>query len=189
MDLKKSKLLLAFLVVAALSLALWGCPKNTEVDLLQDEPTQSAAEAEAVKQAEERKAVEAAARKQREEEEAARERSAKEAEGLQPVHFDFDSADIREDAKSILTTNAEWLRSHPAEKVRIEGNCDERGTAEYNQVLGQRRARNAKKYLTDLGVSPARMSLLSYGKEKPACPESTEECWQKNRRDDFVVVE
>jgi peptidoglycan-associated lipoprotein len=189
MDSMKGKLLLAFLVVAGMSLALGGCAKNTEVASSQDALTQSATEAEAVKQAEERKAVEAAARKQQEEEEAARERSAKGAEGLQPVHFDFDSANIREDAKSVLTANAEWLRSHPAEKVRIEGNCDERGTAEYNQALGQRRARNAKKYLTDLGVSPARVALLSYGKEKPACTESAEECWQKNRRDDFVVVE
>lgn len=189
MDLKKSKLFLAFLVVAGMSLALGGCAKNTEVASSQDALTQSATEAEAVRQAEERKAVEAAARKQQEEEEAALERSAKGAEGLKPVHFDFDSADIREDAKSVLTANAEWLKSHPAEKVRIEGNCDERGTTEYNQALGQRRARNAKKYLTDLGVSSARMALLSYGKEKPACTESTEECRQKNRRDDFVVVE
>lgn len=189
MDLKKSKLLLAFLVVAGMSLALWGCPKNTEIASSQDALTQSATEAEAVKQAEERKAAEAAAKKQQEEEEAARERSAKEAEGLKPVHFDFDSANIREDAKSALTANAEWLKSHPAKKIRIEGNCDDRGTAEYNQALGQRRAQNAKKYLTNLGVSSARMALLSYGKEKPACTESTEECWQKNRRDDFVIVE
>jgi peptidoglycan-associated lipoprotein len=74
-------------------------------------------------------------------------------------------------------------------KVRIEGNCDERGTIEYNQALGQRRAAAAKKYLTDMGISAKRISLISYGKEKPVCSQSTEDCWQKNRRGDLIAAE
>jgi len=88
-----------------------------------------------------------------------------------------------------MKANAEWLKANPKAKVRIEGNCDERGTIEYNQALGQRRAASAKKYLTDMGVSGKRISLISYGKEKPVCKESSEDCWQKNRRADLVAAE
>lgn len=116
------------------------------------------------------------------------ERAAMAAEGLQPVYFDFDQSVIRDDAKAVLKTNAEWLKANPAVQVRIEGNCDERGTIEYNQALGQRRAQSAKKYLADLGIARERIALLSYGKEKSVCSESAEGCWQKNRRDDFVAV-
>jgi peptidoglycan-associated lipoprotein len=107
---------------------------------------------------------------------------------LQAVYFDFDRSFIRDDAKSAMLANAEWLKANPTVKVRIEGNCDERGTKEYNQALGQRRASSAKKYLTDMGVSAKRILLISFGKEKPVCNESTESCWQKNRRDDFIAV-
>jgi peptidoglycan-associated lipoprotein len=92
------------------------------------------------------------------------------------------------EAREIMKANAEWLKAHPQAKVRIEGNCDERGTREYNQTLGQRRAASAKKYLTDMGISGQRILLISYGKEKSSCTDSTESCWQKNRRDDFTVV-
>ena len=108
--------------------------------------------------------------------------------GLQPVYFDFDQSFIRDEAKAVMKANAEWLKAHPQSNIKIEGNCDERGTREYNQALGQRRAANAKKYLTDMGISGRRILLVSYGKEKPACTESTESCLQKNRRDEFVVV-
>ncbi|MHB8844740.1 MAG: peptidoglycan-associated lipoprotein Pal [Nitrospirota bacterium] len=110
------------------------------------------------------------------------------AAGMQPVYFDFDRSDIRSDAREALKANAEWLKAHPQAAIRIEGNCDERGTIEYNQVLGQRRAANAKKYLTDMGIPGRRISLISYGKEKPGCTESTESCWQQNRRGDFTVL-
>ena len=88
-----------------------------------------------------------------------------------------------------MKANAAWLKANPKAKIRIEGNCDERGTIEYNQALGQRRAASAKKYLTDLGISGKRISLISYGKEKPVCKESTEDCWQQNRRADLVAAE
>jgi peptidoglycan-associated lipoprotein len=115
------------------------------------------------------------------------ERSSTSAKGLRPVYFDFDKAIIRDDAKAIMKANAGWLKANPKTKITIEGNCDERGTIEYNQALGQRRAVSAKQYLVALGVSGSRISLISYGKEKPVCAEHDEACWEKNRKDDFVV--
>ena len=175
---------------------LWGCPKKTELTSApeaQPEIRKEAAPAEdAAKAAEARKAAEAAAAKAAEEARAAaeaRERAATASSGLQPVYFDFDKSFIRDDAKAVMKANAEWLKANPKVKIRIEGNCDERGTKEYNQALGQRRASSAKKYLTDLGVSAKRISLISYGKEKLVCTESGEACLQKNRRDDFVAAE
>ena len=109
------------------------------------------------------------------------------AAGLQPIYFDFDKSFVRDDARAVMKANAEWLKANPKSKVKIEGNCDERGTKEYNQALGQRRAASAKKYLTDLGIAAGRISLISYGKEKPICTESNEGCWQKNRRDSLVA--
>jgi peptidoglycan-associated lipoprotein len=85
-----------------------------------------------------------------------------------------------------MRRNAEWLKANANVKIRLEGNCDERGTREYNQALGQRRAASARKFLMDLGISGRRIALVSYGKEKPVCTESSETCWQQNRRDDFV---
>ncbi len=110
------------------------------------------------------------------------------SEGLKPVYFDFDKSVIRHDAMPVMRSNAEWLKAHSKAHVTIEGNCDERGTIEYNQALGQRRAASAKKYLADLGVPAHRIRVISYGKEKPVCNEGTESCWQQNRRDDFVVA-
>ena len=107
-----------------------------------------------------------------------------EAEG---IYFDFDKSEIKADAKAILEKKAAWLRANPSYKVKIEGNCDERGTNEYNLALGDRRAKAAQKYLNALGISMDRMSTISYGEEKPACKEKTEKCWAQNRRDDFKL--
>ncbi|MGC1455384.1 MAG: peptidoglycan-associated lipoprotein Pal [Nitrospirota bacterium] len=117
----------------------------------------------------------------------AKERGMAAKESLQPIYFDFNKSSIRDDAKSVMKKNAEWLKSNPNTKIRIQGNCDERGTKEYNQALGQRRSVDAKKYLTAMGVDSGRMSIISFGKEKPVCTENAESCWQKNRRDDFLV--
>jgi peptidoglycan-associated lipoprotein len=111
------------------------------------------------------------------------------AEGLKTIYFDFNQSAIRDDVKAVLEANAAWLTANPGANIRIEGNCDERGSKEYNLALGQRRAANARKYLTDLGIAESRISLISYGKEKPLCTQETEECMQKNRRGDFVVSE
>jgi len=114
---------------------------------------------------------------------------AKEASQFDDIHFAFDRYDIRPDAREILDMHAKWLKAHTEYVVRIEGNCDERGTLEYNLALGQRRANSAMKYLVDLGVDRNRISTISYGKERPLDPGHSEKAWAKNRRDHFVVTE
>jgi peptidoglycan-associated lipoprotein len=176
---KKAWYLMVVLCIGML--ALWGCPKKAEISAV---PETQREETPAAATAQPEQKVEAA----KSEDVEARERAAAAHAGLQPVYFDFNQAFIEAEAGEIMKANAEWLKAHPQIKVRIEGNCDERGTIEYNQTLGQRRAASAKKYLTDMGISGHRISLISYGKEKSSCTDSTESCWQKNRRDDFTVV-
>ena len=185
-------------IITLLSLfVLWGCPKKAEVSAIPETPQETAPVVEsaptptptpAPEPVKEEPKVEQKAEPAPEVKEEPKERAAAGTSGLQPVYFDFDRAFIRDDAKATMKANAEWLKANPNVKVRIEGNCDERGTKEYNQALGQRRAASAKKYLTDLGISAKRLSLISYGKEKPVCTENNEECWQKSRRDDLAVV-
>ena len=193
---KRTMMVLLSLVLMLGLAVVYGCPKKAEVGSAPEEqkaeqaPAKSAADIAAEKAAEEKRAAEAAAAAARAAEEAkAREAAAKAAAGLQPIYFDFDKSFVRDDAKAVMKSNADYLKANPKVKVRIEGNCDERGTIEYNQALGQRRAAAAKKYLTDMGISAKRISLISYGKEKPVCTQSTEDCWQKNRRDEFVAAE
>jgi peptidoglycan-associated lipoprotein len=108
-------------------------------------------------------------------------------EDLQPIYFDFDKYDLRPGDREILNLNAKVLKENPDVKIRIEGNCDERGTVEYNLALGDRRARAAMDYLVNLGINPDRISIISYGKER--CKHCLdEECWSKDRRDDFMIV-
>jgi peptidoglycan-associated lipoprotein len=106
---------------------------------------------------------------------------------VQPIFFDYDTYDIRPDAQSTLAKDADWLIAHPNVKVVVGGYCDERGSDEYNLVLGQNRAQAAKTALTTAGVAADRMRIISYGKEKPFCTDSTEQCWQLNRRDGFAI--
>ncbi len=106
---------------------------------------------------------------------------------LKDIYFDFDKYDIRpEDAKT-LDANAAWLKSNPNHLVLIEGHCDERGTNEYNLALGERRAKAAMNYLVSQGVQAGRITIISYGEERPVCTEHTEACWAKNRHDHFLV--
>jgi|SRR3990170_1462188 len=107
---------------------------------------------------------------------------------FQMIHFDFDKYNLRSDAIEALNENAKVLMESPEVKIRIEGHCDERGTVEYNLALGERRASAAKDYLVKLGISPTRIELISYGKERPLDPNSNEEAWAKNRRDDFKII-
>ncbi len=107
--------------------------------------------------------------------------------GLEDVHFDFNSIQLSEQAKSILTVNAEWLKAHPEAEVTIEGHCDDRGTSSYNYVLGEKRAVRTKNYLASLGVSSERLKVMSFGKDNPACWDPTEPCYQKNRRAHIVL--
>ena len=105
---------------------------------------------------------------------------------VRDAYFDFDKADIRPDARAALAQTADFLKGHPSIKATIEGHCDERGSTEYNLALGDRRATAVKQYLVSLGVSADRLSTVSFGKEKPFCNESSESCWQQNRRGHFV---
>jgi peptidoglycan-associated lipoprotein len=104
------------------------------------------------------------------------------------IHFKYDSAVIQDDEKASLQSVASALQSDPSAKLMIEGNCDERGTEEYNRSLGERRALAAREALAALGVDPMRVRTISYGKDKPADPGHDEAAWAKNRRDDFVLL-
>ncbi|MEN6376207.1 MAG: peptidoglycan-associated lipoprotein Pal [Smithella sp.] len=106
---------------------------------------------------------------------------------IKDIYFDFDKSNIRPDAREVLKTNADWFLKNSNVSIIIEGHCDERGTAEYNMALGQRRADEAKKYLVNLGVNGSTLKTISYGKERPIDPGHDEEAWAKNRRDHFVV--
>lgn len=104
---------------------------------------------------------------------------------LERIHFDFDKYTLRADSRAILERHAYWLRQNPDVSIVIEGNTDEWGTEEYNMALGERRATAAKSYLVNLGVSPDRISVISYGESRPLDPEHNAAAWSKNRRDDF----
>ena len=98
------------------------------------------------------------------------------------VHFAYDRSDIQEEDRGTLQRQATWLQKYPQVRVTVQGHCDERGTREYNLALGARRANAVKEYLVSLGVSAARVDTISYGKERPICTESNEDCWAQNRR-------
>ena len=104
------------------------------------------------------------------------------------IYFDFDRYDIKPEYQEMLRQKADLMRQYPSIRVRIEGNCDERGTQEYNLALGERRAKAAYDYLIRLGVSPNQLDMISYGKERPAVMGTGERVWSLNRRDDFRVV-
>lgn len=106
---------------------------------------------------------------------------------LADIHFDYDKADIREADAKILDASASWLKSHADHLILIEGHCDERGTNEYNTALGDRRAKATMNYLVSHGVQSSRITVISYGEERPTCSQHAEECWAKNRRAHFLV--
>ena len=106
---------------------------------------------------------------------------------LVDVFFDFDKYDIRPGDAKTLDANANWLKSNSSHLVLIEGHCDERGTNEYNLALGERRAKSTMNYLVSQGVQANRITIISYGEERPQCTEHNEACWAKNRRAHFLV--
>jgi peptidoglycan-associated lipoprotein len=106
---------------------------------------------------------------------------------LKDIHFDFDQYSLREEDKQILSNHADYLLKNKTVKIVIEGNCDERGTTEYNLALGDRRAQEAKKFLLNSGIDSKMIKTISYGKERPLDPAHNEEAWAKNRRDHFIV--
>ncbi len=104
---------------------------------------------------------------------------------IKDIFFDYDKYDVRPDQQSALQADAAWLSQHPNVKFTIEGHCDERGSTEYNLALGDNRANAVKSALVQAGVAADRIKTISYGKEKPFCTESNEQCWQQNRRGHF----
>jgi peptidoglycan-associated lipoprotein len=109
------------------------------------------------------------------------------AAALKDVHFAFDKSDILATDKPVLVAIADFMKAYPQARLLIDGNCDERGTVEYNLGLGERRGHAALAYLVGLGVDAKRLSSTSYGKEKPVCTDSTESCWGRNRRAHFTL--
>ena len=195
--------LVVLVLILCVGLVLTGCPKKTVV---KEEPSMKKAE-EAVAEREKAAKLEREkelARIREEEAKKAKEQEfekslvAKKEPGiagevfesrlLKDIHFDFDKYDIRPEDTEILKENAALLMQYPKVKIQTEGHCDERGTSEYNLALGERRANAAKKYLLSLGISPDRISTISYGEEKPLDAGHNEEAWSNNRRGHFVIL-
>jgi peptidoglycan-associated lipoprotein len=102
--------------------------------------------------------------------------------GLKDVFFGYDAWTLSDDGREALDHNAQWLRDHPGAVLKVEGHCDERGTTDYNMVLGDKRSKSARTYLVELGISSKQIGVVSYGKERPFCMEHDETCYQLNRR-------
>lgn len=199
---KKNLTWIGFVIVLAFSLSMFaGCAEKKAVvkeGAAQEQQVTSdqtdkdaAAKAEADRLARERAEREAADRLAKgtagTEQAAKIEAAATTEDAVKDIYFDFDKSNIRPDAREVLKANADYFLKNGAAAIVIEGNCDERGTAEYNMALGQRRAQEAKKYLVNLGVKGSAIKTVSYGKERPIDPGHDEEAWAKNRRDHFVV--
>jgi len=204
-----------FILILCLGLFLVGCPKKT-VKFSREQPyaqkseetrrleaeraAREAKEAKEAKEAGEVRERELARIKEEEAKKRELEKSlvAKKEQGIEgevfesklfkDIHFDFDKYEIRREDEGILRENAAWLKKNPKMKIQIEGHCDERGTAEYNLALGERRANMTKKYLVSLGAASDRISTISYGEERPLDPGHNEEAWDKNRRAHIVVM-
>ena len=110
-------------------------------------------------------------------------------DALKSIFFAFDKSDIRPGDAKVLDATAAYLKANPSQLVLIEGHCDERGTAEYNLALGERRAKSAMNYLVSNGIEAGRITTISYGKERPVCSERAETCWSRNRNDTFLTKE
>lgn len=109
-------------------------------------------------------------------------------QGLSTIYFDYDQATLTSDSRKQLAQNAEWIKANGNVSLQIEGHCDQRGTVEYNIALGERRALSVKNYLVSLGIDSKRLSVISYGKERPVAQGDTEAAYSKNRRANFVPV-
>jgi peptidoglycan-associated lipoprotein len=180
----KKSLIIIFIL--CFGLIMIGCPKKTAV---KEEPSvqKEAAKAEA-ERAKETKAKEQFEKSLVAEKTPGIAGEVFESSLLKDIHFDFDKYDIRPGDAALLKENAALLNKYPNVKVQVEGHCDERGTVEYNLALGERRANHAKNYLVSLGISPARISTISYGKEKPLDAGHNEDAWARNRRAHTVVT-
>ena len=189
------------LIVCLSMMVMTGCAKKSAVKDQAVSAEDKAAADRAAEQAKAKAEADAKARAEQEARLAAEQKAREEAEAkvapqaavkeemtFKDVLFDFDKFSLKPESRDILKQLAESLTNNKNTRVLIEGNCDERGTTEYNLALGERRAKEAMKYLVELGVDGKRIKTVSYGKERPLDPEHTEEAWAKNRRDHFVVT-
>jgi peptidoglycan-associated lipoprotein len=154
------------------------------VPAAKEEEMREEAKVERLKELEEAKKAEVAI----DEEKAWMERRAAKFEA-ESIYFDFDKSFIKVEYRPVLQEKAAFLKDYPDTRVRIEGNCDERGTNQYNLALGDRRATSAKNFLISLGIAADRIETISYGEERPRAMGHNEESWSQNRRDDFVLVQ
>ena len=202
---KSLKILVAVLMILAIG-AVFGCAKKTirsdavgytpsrvEPRPAEAESADKTAALEKEKRLSEENLREEALREKALREEAARKEAAAreaalKADKLEPIYFEFDQWSIREDQKEVMVKNSQWLKANSNAKVRLEGHCDERGTAEYNLALGQKRAEAAKAFLEGLGISNQRMATISYGEERPMDAGHNEASWAKNRRVDVLAI-
>ena len=183
------KSLIITILILCIGLIMMGCPKKTVV---KEEPSvkKEEAKAEAERMAKEK---ESKAKEEFEKSIVAKKTPGIEGEVfesslLKDIHFDFDKYDIRPSDAAVLKGNAELLKKYPKVKIQIEGHCDERGTNEYNLALGERRANSTRNYLLSLGISPERISAISYGEERPLDPGHNEDAWTKNRRAHTIIT-
>ena len=191
---RKNMIVIGFLVLIAFGMTIFtGCAEKKTVvkdEALQEQRAKAAQTAqqdnEAARQVKEQADRERALREQAEREQAAKAAAIAEV-NIRDINFDFDQSNIRPDAREILKANADILLKKGAAQIAIEGYCDERGTAEYNMALGERRAQEAKKYLVNLGMEASQIKTISYGEERPLDPGNNEDAWANNRRAHFVV--
>jgi peptidoglycan-associated lipoprotein len=188
---KKTMMILIALAIACSALFLMtSCATQsgkTEEEVTPAPSGPSPEEIQAQREAEERAAQEARAREEKMREEAMARKEMEDFESIN-IYFDFDKSELTAEAMDVLAKKAAYLKKNPTYAVRIEGNCDERGTNEYNLALGERRAHAASDFLATQGVSKDRISTISYGEEKPLDFGSGEDAWAKNRNDQFVLV-
>lgn len=195
MKAKKNGFLVLIMVLLVSSLFLFSCGKKEikKDGMVSKPPAVADDEAEKAKKRVRIKEPESADQGLREkalkEEEARRLKEASEKARFESedIYFEFDQHILSDTAKQNLTKKAQWLKDYPSAKALIEGHCDERGSAEYNLALGQKRADAAMQYLVSLGINANRISSISFGKEKPLDPAHTEAAWAKNRRAHFVL--
>ena len=173
---RKNLTLIVFLVIIAFGMTIFtGCAEKSTVvkgEAVQEQKVGAAQEVTGQSDQEQSAKVEAAATAE---------------VNIRDINFDFDQSNIRADARELLKANADILLKKGAAKITIEGYCDERGTAEYNMALGERRAQEAKKYIINLGVKASQIKTISYGEERPLDSGHDEDAWAKNRRAHFVV--
>lgn len=188
---EKSRLIRMMFALLCIGLVFYtGCAKKETVKSESNVTNDAAAKAAKEKALKEKEQKEAALKAAQEKERAGltKDSATQSNDALKDIYFDFDQYLIRTGDREVLQKNANYLLTNKKVKITIEGNCDERGTAEYNMALGFRRADEARNYLANLGVAKKRIKTISYGKEKPVDPGHNEEAWAKNRRDHFVII-